>query len=432
MPKPRLCFTVVSELFRGKQFVFDGGQPILIGRTADNTLALDHRSVSRRHARVEADGEGYVLVDLGSHNGTRVGDKLISRHAIVPGDVIGLGEIQLAFTLVEEPGGAAGAAPGAGGPDAAAAGASALPAVAPQAPQGAAVGRPLTVEELFAAAGPTQTVPTGRQRRNYWPAIYALLMVAIVVLGLAAFWAVGVPPKRPVRLDVLVRAGEVMPVNLAWLPGPSGKGYVPGIGRVEDIGTPTDQRVADAKRTRFRGFVAVVGKALGTTDIPIYGQPAGMVILRVLVRESRPEPEVEVWRRKPPAQRIARAHELIERARTLLRHHSVNELTWGLMKDLDTAARLLEAIPPETANAAWAAQTARALREALDRRYERLARDIDILRDQGKLKEAIAAARELLSLFPDPQSEEHHVITMFYESLLEEEARAEREAQEKR
>ena len=106
MSMPRISFTVISEALRGQQFAFDGEQPISIGRTPENALALDHKSVSRRHARVDADGGGFVLHDLGSHNGTRVGDKLVSKHTLQPGDVIGLGEILLQFAPLDAAGAA--------------------------------------------------------------------------------------------------------------------------------------------------------------------------------------------------------------------------------------------------------------------------------------------------------------------------------------
>ncbi|MEZ4868488.1 MAG: FHA domain-containing serine/threonine-protein kinase [Caldilineaceae bacterium] len=43
---------------------------LTIGRTPDNGLVLDEPRVSRQHARVEFDGQGYHIVDLRSANGT--------------------------------------------------------------------------------------------------------------------------------------------------------------------------------------------------------------------------------------------------------------------------------------------------------------------------------------------------------------------------
>ena len=64
-----------------------------IGRVAKNDIAIDDSEVSRNHARLIADGDGYILEDLGSTNGTFVnGKKLSGKQALKPGDVINLGK----------------------------------------------------------------------------------------------------------------------------------------------------------------------------------------------------------------------------------------------------------------------------------------------------------------------------------------------------
>lgn len=420
MGNPRLCFTVVSDVFRGREFVFGPGETITIGRTPDNAIALDHKSVSRRHARVEPDGAGFALVDLGSHNGTRIGDKLISKHPLRSGEVIGFGELLVRFTIKDD---------GAEGTQVL--GAS-LPVLAAGTTQTGALARPLTFEDVFAQAEPTAPMELPQARRNYWPVLYGLLMAVVVVLGLLAFWAVGQKEAGPPKVDVLVRANEALPVDLSVLPARDRAGWMRGLSRIERIGTPSDQKVADADRTPFRTFVSVRGKTLGTTDIPVYGPPLGIVILRVLVRDVKPPPEALEWMGRPVAQRRDYALGIIAKARLFLRSGSVNSQTWAVAKDLDLAARLLEAIPGMMTEANWASQTAHGLRQALDKRYNELARDIDILREQGKYPEALNRAIELKSLFPDPESVEHNVVNMFYESLAREAAQAEREAQEKR
>lgn len=51
-----------------------GPRGLTIGRAPANDLVLDHPSVSRNHARIEFDGAQYRVVDLGSTNGTLLGD----------------------------------------------------------------------------------------------------------------------------------------------------------------------------------------------------------------------------------------------------------------------------------------------------------------------------------------------------------------------
>ncbi len=77
----------------------DGSEPSLrlgrdvfrIGRDPDAELVLDSPRVSRQHARIESEGRGHVLVDLGAPNGTTLnGEPLRGRERLLPGDLIGV------------------------------------------------------------------------------------------------------------------------------------------------------------------------------------------------------------------------------------------------------------------------------------------------------------------------------------------------------
>lgn len=64
---------------------------ISIGRAEDNTISIDEKIVSRRHAEILQEGEHYVLVDLNSHNGTFINDARITRHILTDQDTIRIG-----------------------------------------------------------------------------------------------------------------------------------------------------------------------------------------------------------------------------------------------------------------------------------------------------------------------------------------------------
>jgi pSer/pThr/pTyr-binding forkhead associated (FHA) protein len=69
-----------------------------IGRTSDCDIILaEDEKVSRVHARLDWDGEGWVLVDLDSTNGTLVNGEAIKEHRLQPGDVIEIGDTKLRY-----------------------------------------------------------------------------------------------------------------------------------------------------------------------------------------------------------------------------------------------------------------------------------------------------------------------------------------------
>jgi pSer/pThr/pTyr-binding forkhead associated (FHA) protein len=79
---------------------------IQAGRSDDADLILDDPAASRRHFEVLAYRGGYVLKDLGSTNGTEVNRVPVLECRLSNGDIISVGETDVAFfeqTEVEEP-----------------------------------------------------------------------------------------------------------------------------------------------------------------------------------------------------------------------------------------------------------------------------------------------------------------------------------------
>jgi predicted component of type VI protein secretion system len=72
-------------------------QAITIGRSFDCDLPVRDTLLSRQHCRLEPHGNQWVLIDLKSRNGTRLGDKPIARHILEDGDVIHIGQTRLCF-----------------------------------------------------------------------------------------------------------------------------------------------------------------------------------------------------------------------------------------------------------------------------------------------------------------------------------------------
>ena len=58
---------------------FDRPDRAELGRSPECEVRLNDRSVSRRHARIERDGDEWVIVDLDSRNGMKVGGMAVKR-----------------------------------------------------------------------------------------------------------------------------------------------------------------------------------------------------------------------------------------------------------------------------------------------------------------------------------------------------------------
>ena len=74
-----------------------GRERVTVGRLGD--VALHEPSVSREHAVLSWGGGAYIVTDLGSRNGTFVNGVAVQRKAVVPGDKLKFGRVEL--TLVD-------------------------------------------------------------------------------------------------------------------------------------------------------------------------------------------------------------------------------------------------------------------------------------------------------------------------------------------
>lgn len=74
-----------------------GDRPLRIGRMSDCDIVLADPNASRLHAEVRRAGDRYVLVDLGSTNGTRVNGTTVRERELADGDIIAIGSSTLHF-----------------------------------------------------------------------------------------------------------------------------------------------------------------------------------------------------------------------------------------------------------------------------------------------------------------------------------------------
>ncbi len=74
-----------------------GEESLTIGRLPSCDIPVPDPNVSRKHAEIRPSGAGYVVVDLGSTNGTRVNGATVNERKLSDGDVIAVGTTRLRF-----------------------------------------------------------------------------------------------------------------------------------------------------------------------------------------------------------------------------------------------------------------------------------------------------------------------------------------------
>lgn len=88
------CLVVIYAEDRGvmgRRYLLNSGVA-RIGRMPDNEIALGDEAVSRRHARIERGGDGWLLMDVGSRNGTLLNEaELLGRAKLRRDDRIRIG-----------------------------------------------------------------------------------------------------------------------------------------------------------------------------------------------------------------------------------------------------------------------------------------------------------------------------------------------------
>lgn len=97
---PRLV--ALNTVFAGTVFPIHGDE-VVVGRTEENDLTIQHKSVSRSHCKLVREGDRIRIFDLKSANGILVNGEEHEHKLLNSGDVIELGRVRLRFVPEGEP-----------------------------------------------------------------------------------------------------------------------------------------------------------------------------------------------------------------------------------------------------------------------------------------------------------------------------------------
>ena len=97
MPAFRLIPTSADPLLTQKEYAFENG--MTVGRLVGNSLVLASDSVSRNHARIRLRDGAFVVLDMGSSNGTFVNGTRTRDHGLKDGDKVKFGNIEFRFEV---------------------------------------------------------------------------------------------------------------------------------------------------------------------------------------------------------------------------------------------------------------------------------------------------------------------------------------------
>jgi len=92
----------VTLTFAGREHSIDA-ERVVLGRSRDCELRVADLNVSRRPAEIRRENGSYVIVDLGSMNGTIVNGKRVERKELDDGDRIPLGSTEISFARTVPP-----------------------------------------------------------------------------------------------------------------------------------------------------------------------------------------------------------------------------------------------------------------------------------------------------------------------------------------
>jgi pSer/pThr/pTyr-binding forkhead associated (FHA) protein len=95
---PGASVLIENGFYEGLEVVIDRDW-LVIGRGRSADLVIAEATISRVHAAIGFDADGFYVQDLGSTNGTQVDGARIERHSLKECDEIQMGRLIVSVTL---------------------------------------------------------------------------------------------------------------------------------------------------------------------------------------------------------------------------------------------------------------------------------------------------------------------------------------------
>lgn len=92
---------VISSNIAGETYRLDRRE-LIVGRTDENDIVVNHRSISRNHAKVIFRDDSFTIIDLASSNGVKVNGEPYGTASLVKGDIVELGQVKMRFVAPGE------------------------------------------------------------------------------------------------------------------------------------------------------------------------------------------------------------------------------------------------------------------------------------------------------------------------------------------
>jgi pSer/pThr/pTyr-binding forkhead associated (FHA) protein len=99
---PRLV--ILNTPLAGTEIPLTKGEAVIGRGEEDNDIVVEHRSISRHHAKIAVDNMTYRVIDLGSANGVKVNGEPYQTVELRRGDVVELGNVKMRFIPAGETG----------------------------------------------------------------------------------------------------------------------------------------------------------------------------------------------------------------------------------------------------------------------------------------------------------------------------------------